>query len=85
MKESPVGRVIHYYNNIGVAAIEVTDSIRLGDTIHIKGHTTDFEQEVQSMEIEHKPITKAEKGQVVGLKVKDYVRQHDWVYRIETS
>ncbi|GAB4535323.1 MAG: hypothetical protein Fur0020_02610 [Thermodesulfovibrionia bacterium] len=77
------GRITHYYKNIGVAAVEVSDYLELGNSIHIKGHTTDFEQEIESMELGHKPVIRAEKGQVIGLKVKDHVRKHDLVYRIE--
>jgi putative protease len=77
------GRVTHYYKAIGVAAVEVSDYLEVGNLIHIKGHTTDFEQTIESMEIEHKPVTKATKGQIVGIKVKDYVREHDLVYRVE--
>lgn len=82
--EVPVGKITHYYNAAGVAAIEVTDSLEVGNTIHVKGHTTDFEQKVESMQIEHETLTKATKGQVIGLKVKDYVRQHDMVYKVES-
>ncbi|MEE8329130.1 MAG: translation elongation factor-like protein [Thermodesulfovibrionia bacterium] len=82
--EVPVGKITHYYNSAGVAAIEVTDSLEVGNTIHVKGHTTDFEQKVESMQIEHETLTKATKGQVIGLKVKDYVRQHDIVYKVES-
>ncbi len=78
------GKVTHYYKAIGVAIIEVSDSLEVGNLIHIKGHTTDFEQKIESMQIEHKEVTKAEKGQVIGLKTKDYVREHDLVYRVET-
>lgn len=82
--EISVGEISHYYNAAGVAAMEITDSLEVGNTIHVKGHTTDFEQKVESMQIEHKEITKATKGQVIGLKVKDYVRQHDKVYRVDS-
>ncbi len=78
------GKVTHYYNSIGVAAIEVSDSLEVGNVIHIKGHSTDFEQKIESMEIEHQQVTKATKGQVIGLRVKDYVREHDMVYRVES-
>jgi len=79
------GKVTHYYKAIGVAAVEVTDFLEVGNTIHIKGHTTDFEQKIESMQIEHKSVERAEKGQLVGLKVKDYVREHDLVYRVEAD
>jgi putative protease len=77
------GKVTHYYKSIGVAAVEVSDSLKVGDLIHIKGRTTDFEQKVESMQIEHNNVTEAKKGEVIGLKVKDYVREHDLVYRVE--
>jgi putative protease len=79
------GKITHYYKAIGVAAVEVTDFLEVGNIIHIKGHTTDFEQKIESMQIEHEPVERAEKGQVVGLKVKDYVREHDLVYRVEAD
>lgn len=78
-----VGKVIHYYKNIGVAAIELSNTLQTGNLIHIKGHTTDFEQNVESMQVEHQSVTKATTGQVIGLKVKNYVREHDLVYRVE--
>ncbi len=78
------GKVTHCYDTIGVAAIEVSDYIEVGNLIHIKGHTTDFEQKVESMQIEHQSVAKAMKGQVIGLKVKEHVREHDLVYRVES-
>lgn len=78
-----IGKVTHYYKSLGVAAIELSDTLEVGNVIHIKGHTTDFEEKVESMEIEHKQVTKATRGQVIGLKVADYVREHDMVYRVE--
>lgn len=77
------GKITHYYNSIGVAALEVSDYLEVGNLIHIKGHTTDFEQKIESMQIEHEQVSKATKGQIIGLKVKDHVREHDQVYRIE--
>ncbi len=82
--EIPAGKITHYYKSIGVAAIEISDSLEVGDVIHIKGHTTDFEQKIESMQVEHQQVTKATKGQTIGLKVKDYVREHDMVYKVET-
>ncbi|HCC68771.1 MAG TPA: translation elongation factor-like protein [Nitrospiraceae bacterium] len=78
-----VGRITHFYKKIGVAAVEVKESLTVGDTIHIKGHTTDLEQKIESIELEHQKIPKADMGQVVGVKVKDHVRENDLVYRIE--
>lgn len=77
------GRVIHYYSKLGVAAVEVRDTLQVDDMIHIKGHTTDFEQKVENMQLEHQQIIKASRGQVIGLKVKDHVREHDSVFRVE--
>lgn len=77
------GRVTHYYSKLGVAAVEVRDTLQVDDMIHIKGHTTDFEQKVENMQLEHQQINKASRGQVIGLKVKDHVREHDSVFRVE--
>lgn len=82
MEEKEVGVVTHYFSKIGVAAIELKDTLRVGETIHIKGHTTDFTQEVSSMQIEHENVSEASAGQSVGIKVKEKVREHDVVYKI---
>lgn len=81
-EEMQVGRVSHYFSKIGVAVIDVTDgSIKTGDEIRIKGHTTDFKQKVASMQIEQDKIEVAEPGQSIGMKVNEPVRQHDVVYK----
>ncbi|MEO0160736.1 MAG: hypothetical protein ABIL39_02645 [candidate division WOR-3 bacterium] len=81
--EKLIGRVTHYFNKIGVAVVEITDDeLNVGDTIHIKGHTTDFQQVVNSMQIEHKPIEKAKKGESIGMKVDSVVHEKDLVYKI---
>jgi putative protease len=81
-EEMQVGKVSHYFSKIGVAVIDVTDgSIKVGDKIHIKGHTTDFMQKVSSMQIEQDKIEIAEPGQSIGMKVSEPVRQHDIVYK----
>ncbi len=82
--EIPAGKITHYFNKIGIAGVEISDSLAVGDKIHIKGHTTDFEQTVESMQIEHEKLEKAAKGQSIGLKVNDYVREHDIIYKIES-
>ena len=84
VEEKEVGKVSSYFSHVGVAAIKLSGSLKPGDKIHIRGHTTDFEQKVESIQIEHQTVTKAVKGQAIGLKVKDYVREHDLVYRIES-
>jgi putative protease len=80
--ESQIGKVTHYYKKIGVAIVELSDSLLLGDTIHISGHTTDLSQKVDSMQMEHQNIEKAEKGQTIGLKVTDEVRVKDLVFKV---
>ena len=76
-----VGVVKHYYPKIGVAVIEVTDTLAVGDTIKIKGTTTDFEQKIQSMEIEHGKVERAKRGDDIGLKVEKRVRERDIVFK----
>lgn len=82
MTEKQIGRVTHYFSKIGVAIIELEDELKAGDTIHIKGSTTDFQENVESMQIEHEQVQAAKKGQAIGLKVKEHVREHDIVYKI---
>ncbi|KYK24391.1 hypothetical protein AYK26_06855 [Euryarchaeota archaeon SM23-78] len=82
-EEREVGTVTHYYTNIGVAVIELTDTLKVGDKIHIKGATSDFTQKVDSMQIEHKNVKEAKKGESIGLKVKEHVREHDKVFVVE--
>ncbi len=77
-----VGRVTHYFSRIGVAAIVLSSSLKLGDKIRIKGKTTDFEQVVESMEIEHRPVEHAVAGDIVGIRVREKVRPKDVVYRL---
>ena len=81
--EKQVGLVAHYYTKLGVAVVELSDILHVGDNIHIKGATTDFNQKVDSMQIEHNKMEKAGKGQSIGLKVADHVREHDVVYKVE--
>ncbi len=82
MKEEKVGVVSHYFSHLGVAAFVVESELAVGDTIHIKGHTTDLTQKVDSIQLEHSTIERAGKGQDVGIKVKDHVREHDVVYKV---
>ena len=79
-KEKLLGKIAHYYDKISVAAINVLGPIKVGDIVHIKGHTTDFDQPIDSMQIEHESVMKAKKGDDIGIKVKDYVRDNDGVY-----
>jgi len=82
--EEEIGHVEHYFTHAGVAAIAITNGkIKVGDTIHIKGSTTDFQQAVDSMEIDRKKIDEAGIGSSIGIKVKERVREHDMVYVIK--
>jgi len=82
--EVAVGTVTHYYSHLGVAIVQINNgSLTTGNSIHIQGHSTDFTQPVESMELEHQHIDKASIGQIVGLRVKDHVRVHDIVYLIK--
>lgn len=76
-----VGRITHFFSKIDVAVIELKAALSVGDTIAIKGPTTDFEQRVDSMQIEHKNVQRAEPGQSIGLKVLQRVRETDIVFK----
>ena len=76
-----VGRITHFFTKINVAVVELTAPLAVGDRILIKGPTTDLEQVVQSMQIEHENIERAEAGQSIGLKVEQRVREIDIVYK----
>ncbi len=79
-----VGVITHYFNKIGVGVVKIEKgSLKVGDKIRIKGATTDFEQTVESMQKEHESIEEAKEGESVGLKVKEHVREHDRVYKVE--
>ena len=83
MSEIEIGRVEDYFAHIDVVAIEVTaEGIKVGDTLHFKGHTTDFTEKILSMQVDHKSVDEAPAGSEVGIKVKDRVRQHDHVYKV---
>ncbi|WP_455285982.1 hypothetical protein [[Eubacterium] cellulosolvens] len=77
-----IGAIRHYYSKIGVAVIDLTAKIAVGDTIRIKGTTTDFRQNVESMQIEHADVQNASAGQSIGLKAVDKVREGDLVYKV---
>jgi putative protease len=76
-----IGTVTHYFGHLSVAAVSLTDTLRVGDRIHIAGHTTDLEQTVESMEVEHAKVESAGPGDDVALQVKDHVREHDHIFR----
>ena len=83
MTETAIGTVTHYWSNLHVAGVEITaGELHTGDTIHIKGHTSDFEQIVESMQLDHAAVDTAKPGDQVGLRVIDHAREHDTVYLV---
>ena len=83
MTETKIGTVTHFFNNIHVAGVILTDGeLHTGDTIHILGHTSDFMQKVGSMEMDHKQIEAATTGDDIGISVIDHAREHDAVYLV---
>ena len=81
MEEIAIGKIVGYFSKIGVAAIKMTGgTLKVGDTIKIKGHTTDIEQVVESMQVEHENVEKVEAGMDVGIKVIEKVKENDTVY-----
>jgi translation elongation factor EF-1alpha len=83
--ENKIGHVIHYFNNIGVAVIYLSKKLQVGDSIHFLGSTTDFVQEVASMEVAHKQIHTAKPGGEVALKVDESVRGNDDVFLVKAK
>lgn len=77
-----IGKVTHFFSKINVAVIELKATLSVGDRIRVQGPTTDFEQTVDSMQIEHENVKTAKAGQSVGLKVKERVREKDTVYKV---
>lgn len=83
MNMEEIGEVTHYFSKIGVAAIKLKGKLKVGDKIRIKGATTDFEQVVESMEINRQKIEEAKEGDEIGIKVIERAREGDKVYKIE--
>jgi putative protease len=80
MSDKRIGIITHYYGGLSVGIITLEDTLKIGDKIRIEGATTNFEQEISEMQYEHKSIEEGEKGQEVGVKVKDKVREGDEVF-----
>lgn len=81
-EEKLIGKISHYYGNINVGIVELSDELSIGDIIHIKGPATNFEQKVDSMQIDHNFVESAGTGKGVGIKVTEKVREGDEVYRV---
>ncbi len=82
-EEKEIGTVSSYFGHAEVAAIKLSGKLKVGDKIHIKGNTTDFEQEIESMQIERKEIKEAKKGDHIGIKVPEKVRPNDKVFLVK--
>jgi len=80
--EVRLGTISHIYKKIGVAIVDLSEPLQVGDTIHISGHHTDLTQKVDSIQIEHQDVQKAERGQSIGVKVNGEVREHDLVFKV---
>jgi selenocysteine-specific translation elongation factor len=82
MTEKEVGTISDFFAHIVVAGIDLSGTLKVGDKVHIKGHTTDLEMDITSMQIDNKNVTEARKGQSIGVKVPDRVRPGDLVYKV---
>lgn len=82
MQEKEIGAITHYFGHINVGIIKLADSLKVGEKIHIKGHTTDITQDVDSMQIEHATVSDAKKGDAVGIKVASKVHPNDKVFKV---
>ena len=80
--EVRLGTISHIYKKIGVAIVDLSEPLQVGDTIHISGHHTDLTQKVDSIQIEHQDVQKAERGQSIGVRVNGEVREHDLVFKV---
>jgi translation elongation factor EF-1alpha len=77
-----IGEITHYFDHISVAVVKLSDKVKAGEKVLVEGHTTNFEQALDSMQVDHKPVKEAKKGESIGLKVADKVRAGDKVYRV---
>jgi putative protease len=81
--EQEVGRITHYFSKINVGVLELSKGeLHVGDTIHIKGHTSDFYQKMESMQVENNPVDSAKRGELVGIKVESPVRENDIIFKV---
>ena len=79
MAEKKIGTITHYFDHLKVGIIKASSSFKVGEKVHFKGHTTDFEQEIKEIQLDHASIMEVKKGQEVGIKVKEQVREGDKV------
>lgn len=83
MADTKVGKVTHYYDKLSVAVVELSGALAVGDTIKISGHGNEFTQKVGSMQVEHENVEKAKKGDLVGLKVDQKVKEGGEVFKVK--
>lgn len=83
MSNTKIGTITHFYSDIDVGIFKLTGDLHVGDKVNIKGYTTDFEQEIESIQYDHENIDQAKKGQEVGVKVNEKVREGDEVFLVE--
>ncbi|MDQ7792810.1 MAG: hypothetical protein RDU89_00155 [bacterium] len=81
--EREVGRVVHFFDRIAVAVVELTQGLERGDQVAFRGPRTDFQQQVDSMQIDHQEVARGKKGEQIALKVRERARKGDRVYRVE--
>ncbi len=82
MQEKEIGAITHYYGNLNVGIIALTGELKVGETIHIKGHSDDFSQTIDSMQVEHASVQEAKPGAIVGVKVAQKVHPNDKVFKV---
>lgn len=82
MPEKEIGKITHYYGHLSVGIIEVSDVLKTGDTVHIKGHSEDFNQAVESMQIEHVNVSEAKAGDAIGIKLIQKAHPGDKVFKV---
>ena len=82
MPEEEVGIIVKFFAKPSVAAVKATGEIQVGDRLHYHGATTDFTEEVASMEVDNRSVNRVEQGDLVGIKVKERVRENDKVFRV---
>ncbi len=80
--KKPIGKISHYFDKIGVAVVELNGTLKVGDTILIEGHDVSFEQKIDSMQIEHEQVKTAKKGQSIGMKTDQEVKENYKVYKV---
>jgi len=81
-EEKVIGKITHYYGHLNVGIIELSDVLKTGETIHIKGHSSDFTQVIESMQVEHAEVSEAKAGDSIGIKVAQKVHPHDAVFKV---